>query len=220
MKKIDIKEETLRILYLKEGKTYSEIGRILGVSYRTVFKYMKEYGIESRDHNVDTSLLTKIGMTNEEFEKVLYQKYVVDEISQIKIAKEFNVSLAIIKKYLDRYNIPTRNHKDSNKVSNSGEKNHKWNGGIYCLTSGYTRIYVTVHPSLNAPGYIYEHRNVVEEHLGRYLEKDEHVHHLNGIKSDNRLENLQVMSNSEHQKIHAKTHVPAMNKARLKKFNK
>ncbi len=46
-----------------------------------------------------------------------------------------------------------------------------------------------------------EHRFVVEQHLGRKLTKNEHIHHINGNPQDNRLENLQVLSNSEHQKL-------------------
>lgn len=42
----------------------------------------------------------------------------------------------------------------------------------------------------------------MEAHLGRKLATDEQVHHINGVKADNRLENLLVMTNSEHQKFH------------------
>ena len=46
-----------------------------------------------------------------------------------------------------------------------------------------------------------EHRYVMEQHLGRKLEFNEHVHHINGNPTDNRIENLQVLTNSEHQKL-------------------
>lgn len=50
--------------------------------------------------------------------------------------------------------------------------------------------------------FIDEHRFVMEQYLGRKLERNEIVHHINGNKSDNRIENLQIMTLSEHSKKH------------------
>lgn len=82
-----------------------------------------------------------------------------------------------------------------------GENHYKWNNGIYNNHSGYKMISTKDHPSGNK--YIMEHRLVMEKHLGRYLDKKEVVHHINEIKTDNRIENLKLCTNeSEHRKLH------------------
>jgi HNH endonuclease len=48
----------------------------------------------------------------------------------------------------------------------------------------------------------YEHRLIMENNLGRKLQFNEHVHHINGNKQDNRIKNLIVLSWFDHEKLH------------------
>lgn len=66
---------------------------------------------------------------------------------------------------------------------------------------GYVMIYEPNHPNKSFGGFVYEHRHVVEQAFGRYLASDEQVHHINGVKDDNRIDNLQVLSEREHRLI-------------------
>lgn len=52
--------------------------------------------------------------------------------------------------------------------------------------------------------FLYEHRYLMEEKLGRYLEYNEIIHHINGDKLDNRIENLMVLSRSKHGEFNTK----------------
>lgn len=82
-----------------------------------------------------------------------------------------------------------------------GEDNSNFNGGKYIDDKGYVRVLNPDHPA-NIKGYVYEHRALVEWFLKRYLNSWESVHHINEIKSDNRLENLFLCSMPEHSAIH------------------
>jgi hypothetical protein len=61
---------------------------------------------------------------------------------------------------------------------------------------------VEFHNGYNKKGNVKQHRRIMEDFLGRKLSENEVVHHINGDKTDNRIENLQVMTRSEHSSLH------------------
>jgi len=72
--------------------------------------------------------------------------------------------------------------------------------GKYRDKEGYIWVRST-HPK-NIGGFIQEHRLVMEKALGRYLNEGEIIHHKNHSPSDNRLENLELVSREKHRELH------------------
>jgi len=97
----------------------------------------------------------------------------------------------------------------------TGEKHPSWKGGKTKTTDGYIWIYNPSHPNSNKQGYILEHRFVMSKALRRPLKRSELVHHLNGIRIDNRIKNLFITDESNHCKIH----LPHGPNRGLRKFN-
>lgn len=80
-----------------------------------------------------------------------------------------------------------------------------WNVRKLVKKGDYLYAVVPEHPRATKHGYVLAHRVVMENHLNRLLDANEVVHHKNHNRHDNRLENLEVATNSEHSRNHGFT---------------
>lgn len=83
-------------------------------------------------------------------------------------------------------------------LAHKGKKGCHWQGGRIKDKFGYILIWKPEHPNAKIGGYIHEHRLVMSERLRRPLKSYEYIHHKNGIKDDNRLENLELLIQKVH----------------------
>jgi hypothetical protein len=137
--------------------------------------------------------------------------YITENKSALQTARILGVSCSTLLKYIDtfglqrksmkqimtgkKHSLETREKMSISHKSLFGSDNPVWKGGRYINSEGY--VFIRVNNS-----YKKEHRVVMEEHLKRSLNKQEHVHHINGNKEDNNIKNLIVLSPSEHSTLH------------------
>lgn len=204
MKKIERpSKKTIEKLYNDQKLTLEECCQILGIkSPITLRKWMRELRIETRDVNRLNSLEHRLRLTEDELKIKLEHMYFQENKGLNRIAKELGVTRTVISRRFEKFGIKKLDPVSAKTVFGSAENSGNWKGGRI-VQNGYYMVRCPNHPKAML-GYVYEHRLVMEQHIGRYLEKDEIVHHKNRDKQDNRLENLEILTPSEHNKVHRK----------------
>lgn len=204
MKKIERpSKKTIEKLYNDQKLTLEECCQILGIkSPITLRKWMRELRIETRDVNRLNSLEHRLGLTEDELKIKLEHMYFQENKGLNRIAKDLGVTRTVISRRFEKFGIKKLDPVSAKTVFGSAENSGNWKGGRI-VQNGYYMVRCPNHPKAML-GYVYEHRLVMEQHIGRYLEKDEIVHHKNRDKQDNRLENLEILTPSEHNKVHRK----------------
>ena len=109
-------------------------------------------------------------------------------------------SIITVKKKLKKHGLPKNWH---SKIGfKSKENNIKWNGGR-SKSCKYIKILVENHPYSHSDGYVFEHRLVMEKHLGRYLDPKEIIHHIDMNEHNNNINNLILFENNlKHMRHH------------------
>lgn len=189
-------EAFLRRTYLEEGHGMYAIAKMLGVSYPTARCHIQKFGIQIRTYEEAGHLRT--GARNPMYEACKTPEFrrklsIAQKQRFARGDRQWNTGKKLTPEHIEKIARYSR-----------GAANARWRGGrILVRPEGYVAVYSPGHPRPNRGNYVYEHRLVMESHLGRYLQPDEIVHHINGDRADNRLENLQLLNgHGEHASLH------------------
>lgn len=140
--------------------------------------------------------------TNDEI-NLLVQNYNSSTNDELYAMFPNKTNLAI---YQKAYKLGLRKTKEMEFANRSkahkGDKCPRWKGGTRKTRKGYRQILMPQHKRADSCGYVMEHIVVFEKESGISVPDDCCIHHLNGIKDDNRIENLCMMTHSSHTKLH------------------
>jgi len=179
--------DTIRKL-AEEGLTYREIAHRLNTSHAVISDIMRrKFGI----HRGKCGVPPRYQFDIESIRHLTEQGW-----STSRIAAEYGCGAEQVRRTMKKHGIARHN-----QGAQFGDNNHAWHGGRIVDKTGYTLVYCPEHPYANSGGYVREHRLVMECYLGRLLHRYEVVHHRNGDRSDNSLDNLELFeTNALHLK--------------------
>jgi transposase len=181
-KEFEDKELVDNIVYLYENAfAVKHISKILKISEHILGNILKKLNIKRPGKG------SKNRINSEKEQEII--KLFQDGMSKLAISKHVQVNVKRIDVILNKNNI-------ENSFLPSGDRHHNWTGGRLIDGNGYIRILLDVNDKYyemaSSNSYIFEHRYVMANHLGRPLTKKETVHHIDGNRQNNDISNLQL----------------------------
>jgi len=175
------------------GRTLSEIGSICGVTSSTIADWMERNDIDRRSQK--EAQKPDADYANESW---LRKQYIDNDRSMHNIARGCGVSAAVILKWIRRFDIPT---------DGTADHARKERTTLVQVPRGYRRIQTRVDGQMK---YAYVHQLLAIAN-GSDPEKvfsgEYHAHHKNGVKWDNRPENIELLDQTDHLRHHSKERV-------------
>ena len=206
--------EKIKTLYYEECLPIYAIAEKLKCDRQTISRKLCEAGCALRSNSESEKMAYQMGRKvashsreRRDITDTLLRKLYWDEkLSTVQIAKQLNCSTTLILWRFKQLGIPTRDGTESQKLSWAMglrgeimlERNPSWKGGRYLSGDGYVYLLSENKKKTGKRKYIPEHRLVWEQTHGRKLPQGYIIHHLNGIKNDNRPSNLVAMKLGEH----------------------
>jgi len=205
-------EDVLRKLYVDDPKaTLTGVSEVLGIHRDTIRRALLFYGFpvrsRARREGVGLKPHTKLLANREWLEEQLKTK------NMVQISKDLGCPDDTVFWWARKHGLVALNVDKSNAIKaalrkaypngSGGENSSAWKGGRYRIKTGYVRVYAPDHPDARN-NTVFEHRLVMEKVLGRYLEADEIVHHIDGNKSNNDPANLALTRQGDHISQHWK----------------
>lgn len=138
--------------------------------------------------------------------ELLKKLYFEERLPFAIIAKKLGVGKRTVIHKFQLYGFKSRGLAEAIKISTrkttrKGSRSNLFKTGTR-LKTGYLQILCKDHPDADESGYVFVHRLLASFKIGRHIDSEEQVHHIDGDINNNRLENLQVLSRSEHMAIH------------------
>ena len=218
-----IPREEIESRYLEKMMTMKEIADEFNVSVGYIFDRMKEYGIPSRKTHseitrkrfsdaqkgrrrsnkppyIPSKHLHHWTKEEDDFLRKNYNLTINEEL-----CKKLNLSWPSVYKRARRLGLYKSEEAKFRQKSfaRSGEKSASWKGGRKITNQGYVVVLNKCHHRASN-GYVMEHILVFEQHTGIKVPLGCDVHHINGNKQDNRIENLCLMTHRAHTILHNK----------------
>jgi len=206
-KPIPLEKEVINQLYHVDNLRLKDVADKLGVCSDTVRRNMRKYGIPPKP-----PILYRKGQDDRICNLLPQAKelYLVKQYPLSKVCKELGISFTTIKRLFNDNGIPVRSIGESVKLSYlqnktmgfpKGKKHPRYNGYRTYEVGGYIRVYNPAHYRSGVNGYVFEHILVWEDTHNKRLPNNWVIHHLNGIKNDNRPANLVAMPDRKHRRL-------------------